>query len=446
MFDYSAEKLQEIAQTALAEAKILGATEASVEVSESHGLNVNVRKTKLETVELTRDKGIGITVYAGKRRGHASSADFSAGSLKETVRAAFDIARYTAEDDCAGLPDSDQIARSFEDFKLYHPWKINAEQAAEIAIESEQAAFDVAPQIRNSEGATVSASQGHFILANSAGFMAGYPYSRHAISVSPIARQGRSMQRDDWYSSENNPRKLAKPADIGRYAAQRALAKLGARKIKTGNVPVLFESPLGCGLMGTFIQAISGGALYRKSSFLLDSLGQQILPEDISILEDPFIKGESGSSSFDGEGVATQKRWIVENGVVQGYMLGTYSARKLGMKSTGNASGSHNLRWNSAKTRRGDNLDAMIRKMDRGLLVTDLIGHGINYVTGDYSRGASGFWVENGKIVHPVEEVTIAGNLRDMYKQIVAIGSDEIRRGNKRSGSVLIESMALAGH
>lgn len=446
MFEYSPDKLRELAQFTLSEAALIGATQAAVEISEAQGLNVNVRKTRLETVEQTRDKGIGVTVYAGKRRGHASSADFSAQSIREVVRAAFDIARHTAEDDCAGLPEPQDMATRFADFDLYHPWAIDAARATEIAISAEQAAFDVAPQIRNSEGASVSASHGQFVLGNSNGFLAGYPYSRHAISVSPIARNGRAMQRDDWYSSENDPRKLADPKAIGRYAAQRALSKLGARKVRTANVPVLFESTLACGLVGTFVQAVSGGALYRKSSFLVDCLGTQIFPSHIGLLEDPFIKGESGSSSFDGEGVTTMKRRIVDKGVVQGYFLGTYSARKLGMKTTGNASGSHNLRLSSRRTRREDDLDAMLRKLDRGLFVTDLIGQGVNYVTGDYSRGASGFWVEKGRIVHPVEEITIAGNLRDMYRQIVAVGSDEIRRGNKRSGSILIESMSLAGN
>jgi PmbA protein len=445
MFDYSPDKLKELAQTALNEAKKLGATQAAVEISESHGLNVNVRKRKLETVEMNRDKGFGVTVHCGQRRGNASSADFSTRSIQEVVKAAFDIARYTAEDDCAGLPEPETLATKFRDFDLFKPWAIDAAKAAEIAIEAEEAAFDVAPQIKNSEGASVSSSHGQFILANSLGFMGGYPYSRHSIACSPIAQQGRAMQRDDWYSSEHDPKKLAKPAHIGRYAAQRALAKLSARKLKTGTVPVLFESPLACGLMGSFVQAISGGSLYRKSSFLLDSLGQQIFPKDISIYEDPFLLGESGSSSFDGEGVATQKRWIVKKGQVQGYFLGTYSARKLGMKTTGNSSGSHNLSLKSTRTQATDNLKAMIRKMGRGLFVTDLIGQGVNYVTGDYSRGANGFWVENGEIAFPVEEITIAGNLRDMYAQIVAVGSDEIRRGNKRSGSILIESMSLAG-
>ena len=356
-----------------------------------------------------------------------------------------DIARYTAEDDCAGLPEPETLATRFKDFDLYHPWQVDAAKAAQLAIEAEQAAFSVAPQIKNSEGASVSASQGQFVLANSHGLMAGYPYSRHSIACSPIAKQGRAMQRDDWYSSESDPIKLAAPSAIGRYAAQRALAKLNARKIKTERVPVLFESPLACGLLGNFVQAVSGGALYRKSTFLLDSLGTEVFPSHLSVLEDPFIRGESGSGSFDGEGVATQKRWIVKKGEVQGYFLSTYSARKLGMQTTGNASGSHNLRLSSSRTKPADDLKAMIRKLHRGLFVTDLIGHGVNYVTGDYSRGASGFWVENGEIAFPVEEVTIAGNLRDMYRQIVAVGSDEIRRGNKRCGSILIESMALAG-
>jgi PmbA protein len=291
----------------------------------------------------------------------------------------------------------------------------------------------------------VYAQQSHFVSANSRGFSGGYPFSRHSISVAPIAGKGAKMQRDDWYSSMRDPKKLAKPEAIGRYAAERALARLNARKLSTRKCPVLFEAPLAAGLLGTFVQAVSGGALYRKSTFLLDSLGQQIFDSHIQIVEDPHVIGGVGSSPFDDEGVKTSKRKVVENGVVQGYFLSTYSARKLGMQTTGNAGGSHNLTISSTRTKPSDNFKAMLKKMGTGLLVTELMGQGVNYVTGDYSRGASGYWVENGVIQYPVEEITIAGNMKDMLRQIVAIGSDTLIRGTKETGSILLESMTVAG-
>lgn len=445
MFEYDEGALREIAHSVLAFAREFGASDASVEVSESSGLSVNVRKGRTETIEQNRDKGLGVTVHVGQRRGHASSTDFSAGALRETVKAAWEIARHTAEDPCAGLPDENTLAQDPQDPQLFHEWPIDVEQALIVAQRAEHAAFDTSPLIRNSDGASVSVSHAHFVLANTRDFTGGYRHSRHTVACSPIARRGREMQRDDWYSSNCDPRRLAEPEALGRYAAERALSRLGARRVPTQRVPVLFEAPLACGLLGHFVQATSGGALYRNSSFLVDSLGRRIFAEHVDIVEDPFLPGELGSAPFDAEGVATQRRKVVERGVVEGYFLSTYSARKLGMRTTGNAGGSHNLRFASRDTRAGDTLEEMLRKLGRGLFVTDLMGQGVNYVTGDYSRGASGFWVEDGRIVHPVEEITIAGNLRDMFGAIVAIGADEITRGTKRTGSVLLGEMAVAG-
>ena len=445
MFQYDSESLRSIAEAVIRRAGDLGASACAVDVSENVGLDVNVRRRRVETIEQTRDKGLGVTVYVGTRRGHASSSDFDLGALGETVAAAYEIARYTAEDPCAGLPDPDTLARDVPDLDLFHPWDVDAERAIEIAIAAENAAFEVSPLVRNSDGASVSVGYGHFFSANSLGFAGGYRFSRHSLACSPIARRGRSMQRDDWYSSHCNPQRLADPEALGRYAARRALARLGARRISTRTVPVLFESPLACGLLGHFVQAVSGTALYRKSSFLVDSLGRQVFAPHIDVVEDPLRRGEPGSAPFDAEGVATRQRKVVDAGAVAGYFLSTYSGRKLGMPSTGSAGGSHGLALTSRKTRRGDDLEAMLRKLGTGLFVTELMGQGVNYLTGDYSRGASGYWVENGEIAYPVEEITIAGNLREMFAAIEAVGADVIQRGNKRCGSVLIGAMALAG-
>ena len=315
----------------------------------------------------------------------------------------------------------------------------------ELARRAEAAAFAVDPRVTNSEGAGVHVQQSHFVSANSRGFMGGYPYTRHTLSVAPIAGKGKHMQRDDWYTSVRDASRMSSPEAIGRYAAERALARLNARSIDTRNCPVLFEAPLAAGLLGAFVQATSGGALYRKSTFLLDSLGKQVLPSHVQIHEDPHIIGAVGSAPFDEEGVRTVKRDVVKDGVVQGYFLSTYSARKLGMQTTGNAGGSHNLSLTSTLTRPGDDFVGMLRKMGTGLLVTELMGQGTNYVTGDYSRGAAGYWVENGVIQYPVEEITIAGNMKDMLAQIVAVGTDTLVRGTKETGSILIENMVVAG-
>ena len=445
MFDYSSDRLHEIAAEVLASARKLGASDAAVDVSESSGLSVNVRKGGVETIEQTRDKGVGITVHIGKRRGHSSTSDFSSKALHDAVDAAYQIARYTGEDDCAGLPDADTLATEFVDLDLFHPWDIGVDAAIELATRVEAAAFATSPQIRNSDGAWVGVSHGHFVAANSQGFKGGYPYSRHSVGCAPIASRGGAMQRDDWYTSSAVPARLADPDKLGRYAAERALARLGARSLSTRKVPVLFEAPLACGLLGHFVQAASGGALYRRTSFLVDTLGRDVFAPHLDVVEDPFVPAELGSSAFDSEGVATQRRAVVTGGRLNGYFLSTYSARKLGMKTTGNAGGSHNLTLSSRLTRQLDDLPAMLERLGTGLFVTELLGQGVNYVTGDYSRGASGFWVEGGRIRHPVEEITIAGNLQSMFRGIAAVGSDVLQRGTKRTGSILIDEMSIAG-
>ncbi|MDD2878824.1 MAG: metalloprotease PmbA [Rhodoferax sp.] len=447
-FAYSRAFFEGLVDSAISHAKKLGATDAAAHASEGCGLSVSVRKGELENVERNRDKSLGITVHMGQRRGNASTSDFSLAAIKQTVQAAFDIARFTAEDPFAALPDEADIAPPQEqrtDLELFFPWAITSEQAALIALETEAAALKVDKRITNSEGAGVSAQQSHFFSAHTHGFRGGYASSRHSLSVSPIAGKGDDMQRDAWYSSQRDALELASPEAVGRYAAERALSRLKARKIATTECPVLFESPLAAGLLGSFVQAISGGALYRKSTFLMDSLGKSVFPKHIDILEDPFIKRGKGSSPFDDEGVRVQARSVVEAGKVQGYFLGSYSARKLGMKTTGNAGGSHNLVLSSRQTRAGDDLDAMLQRLGTGLFVTELMGSGVNYVTGDYSRGASGFWVENGRIAYPVHEITIAGNMKAMLKGIVAVGADTYNYGAKTVGSILVNKMKVAG-
>ncbi len=440
------ELLRDLSLKILQMARDAGATDAASEVSESSGLSVTVRKQDIETLERTRDRAASVTVYSGTRRGHATTSDFSDQALRAAVEKALDIARYTAEDPCAGLPEPHLIARDAPALALYFPWELSAEAAVRLAMTAEKAALSVSPAIQNTEGASVAANHGQFYSANTKGFVGGYPYSRHWFSVAPIAQSGQNMQRDDWYTSDRDPRRLADPEAVGRYAAQRALARLHAKKVATQKVPVLFEAPLASGILGAFVQAVSGGALYRKSSFLLDSLGQQIFPSHIQIREDPLIPGAMGSTPFDDEGVRVRARDVVANGIVKGYFLSCYSARKLGMESTGNSGGSHNLLMTSSRTAASDDLNAMLRKMGRGLLLTEVMGQGVNYVTGDYSRGAFGYWVENGEIAYPVEEITIAANMKDMLKGIVAIGADAICRGTKTVGSILIDEMTIAGN
>ncbi|NUS39092.1 MAG: metalloprotease PmbA [Lysobacter sp.] len=446
-FSYSRDTFERLVDAALAHAKKLGATDAGAEASEGCGLSVSVRKGDLENVERNRDKSLGVTVYIGQRRGNASTSDFSEAAIAQTVQAAYDIARFTAEDPVAGLPDAGDIAAADEqpDLDLFHPWTIDSEKAAQLALACEAAAFATDKRITNSEGAGVSAQQSHFFSAHTRGFRGGYASSRHSISVAPIAGRGDGMQRDAWYTSMRSPDELSAPEAVGRYAAERALSRLKARKIATRECPVLFESPLAAGLLGAFVQATSGGSLYRRSSFLVDSLGKQVFADHIDVLEDPHVRRGKGSAPFDEEGVRTKARKVVDAGQVEGYFLSSYSARKLGMKTTGNAGGSHNLSLTSRRTDRGDTLDEMLRKLGTGLFVIELMGQGVNYVTGDYSRGASGFWVENGEIAYPVQEITIAGNLKDMFLGIDAVGADTYNYGAKTVGSVLINRMKVAG-
>jgi PmbA protein len=438
-------QLEGLAQSVLGHARRAGASGADCEVSESHGLSVTVRKGRPDTVEHNRDRSVGVSVYWGERprarRGHASTSDFSPAAIRQTVDAAAAIARHTAEDDCAGLPEPDMLAREAPDLDLFHPWALTTEEAIDLAQRCEAAAFGVSKNIRNSEGATVSTQHSQFVLANSLGFSGGYPGSRHWLSCSVIAEHKGAMQRDDWYSTSRVPGQLADPVALGRYAAQRALARLGARKIATCQAPVLFEAPLALQLIGHFISAVNGGNLYRKTSFLADSLGKQVFSPLVQIDEEPHEPRGQASTPFDEEGVATRRRSIVRAGTVEGYFLGSYSARKLGMRSTGSAGGHHNLSVGSA----GPDFAGMLRKMGRGLLVTELMGQGVNLVTGDYSRGAAGYWVEGGEIRFPVEEITIAGSLREMFKGIAAIGSDRLVRGGRSSGSILLENMTIAG-
>ncbi|BAO80311.1 predicted Zn-dependent protease and their inactivated homologs [Serpentinimonas raichei] len=452
-FQYHRQQFEALADLALQHAKQLGAADAAVEVSEAAGLNVSVRMGELENVERNRDKSLGVTVYIGQRRGNASSSDFSPQAIRQAVQAAYDIARYTAEDPAAGLPDEQDVATEAPELELFHPWPIDAHEAQQLALRCEAAALQTSKKICNSEGAGVSAQQSHFYAEHMRGgeraragiFRGGYASSRHSLSVSPIAGKGAQMQRDYWYSSMRSPADLASPEAVGRYAAERALARLQPRKIATTECPVLFESPLAAGLLGAFVQAISGGALYRKTSFLTDSLGRQVFPEHIDLYEDPLIVRAKGSAPFDSEGVQTVPRQVLSSGCVKGYFLGSYSARKLGMRTSGNAGGSHNLALRSRLTQPEDDLPAMLRRLGTGLFVTELMGQGVNYVTGDYSRGASGFWVENGEIAYPVQEITIAGNLKEMFLGLAAIGADEFAFGSKNVGSVLIERMKVAG-
>lgn len=444
-FAYSKKQFEDLAALALEEARQAGASDAVVEVSEGSGLSVNVRRGRLDQVEHNADKGLEITVYAGQRKGHAHTSDFSAEAIRRTARAAFDIARYTAEDDCAGLPDADTLAMRSRDPGLYHPWDIDVAGAVELARRAEDAAFATDPRVRNSEGAGVSAQHMHFVLANTLGFRGGYATSRHSISAVPIAGRGADMQRDYWYSSRRDASQLAQPEAIGRYAAERALSRLKARRMPTGQYPVLFEAPLAAGLIGSLVHAASGGTLYRKASFLVDHLGRQVMADHLDLVEDPRLPDGMASAPFDDEGVRTRARRVVRGGRLEGYFLSTYSGRKLGMPTTGNAGGAHNLALSSRLTDPADDLAAMIRKLHRGLFVIELIGHGVNYVTGDYSRGVMGFWVDGGEIQHPVQEITIAGNLRDMLLGIRAVGADVYHGGSRSTGSVLLESMTVAG-
>ncbi len=433
--------LKQITQDVLKLAKVAGASSAETEVSFGTGQNVSVRLGEAENIEYNRDKGVSVTVYFGQQKGHASSSDLSPQALKDSVEAACNIAKYTAKDTFCGLADASLMAKEMPDLDLYHPWNISVEDAIEIAKRCEAAAMTVdKKRIRNSEGAGVSNSESVFAYANSHGFVGGYASTRHSMSCSVIAEENDNMQRDYWYTNARDMRDMESAEYVGKLAGERTIRRLGAKPIKTGNYPVLFEAPLASGFVSSLVGAISGGSLYRKSSYLLDSLGKQIAAPLFNIEELPHIKKGVASSCFDSEGVATKSRKLLENGVLQGYVLGSYSARKLGLKTTGNAGGSHNLIVQST----GQNFTELLKLMDTGLLVTEVLGQGLNMVTGDYSRGAAGFWVENGVIAYPVEEITIASNMKEMLKQIIAVGSDVISQSSKQTGSILIEKMTVA--
>lgn len=428
-------------QSILDEAKKQGATSAEAGLSLQDGLSVTARLGEVETIEHDCSQNLGVTVYFGQRKGSASSTDLSPESIKETVSAACSIARYTSEDEYAGLPDKELLATEFPDLELYHPWSISTDEAIALAIECENAARFYHADISNSEGASVSTHQGISVLGNSLGFLQARQATRHSLSCSVLAQRGDSMQRDYWYSVTRNPLALEPAIEVGTKAAERALRRLESISLTTRQCPVLFCAEMASGLLGALCGAISGSSLYRKSTFLLDALDTQIFPEFVHIHEQPHLLGALGSATFDDEGVATQTRDLVKDGILRGYLLGSYSARKLGLRSTGNAGGVRNLTITP-----GDlNFEDLLKKMDTGLLVTELMGQGVNRVTGDYSRGAAGFWVENGEIQYPVEEITIAGNLKTMFKNIVAIGNDVDYRGNVRTGSILIEQMSIAG-
>ena len=441
-FSYPFTMLQKIARDVLDYARKGGASACETDISDGFGQNVTVRRGEVETIEYNRDKGLSVTVYIGQKRGHASTSDFSTQAVSDTVTAALSIAAHTAADDCSGLADPDLLAREFPDLDLYFPWDLPVEQAIQLAQACEAAAFAVDKRITNSEGASVSLNESQFVYANSLGFMGGYPGSRHSVSCAVIASQNETMQRDYWYSAVRDAADLEQAESVGKKAGMRSVARLGARKIATCEVPVLFEAPIASSLIGHFVGAVSGGSLYRKSSFLLDSIGQQVFAPDIQIRELPRLKKGLASGAFDDEGVATHERKVIENGVVQGYFLSSYSARKLGLRTTGNAGGNHNLILDNGAALE---FSALLKKMGKGLLVTELLGHGVNAVTGDYSRGAAGYWVEGGEIRHAVEEVTIAGNLKDMLLGITAVGNDVVVRGSKQCGSLLIDRMTVAG-
>lgn len=406
-------------------------------------MTVSVREGDIETLEYNRDKGIGLTVYVGQQKGHASTSDFSSSGLHATVEAALSIARLTASDPFSGLAEPELLARTIPDLDLHHPWTPSVEEAARLALACERAALDTDPAITQSEGAQLSTHASQFILANSHGFCEGYASSRHGLSCAVIGEQNGLMQREYWYDSARHRDELASPESIGREAGKRTVARLGARKIATCEVPVIFDPSLSGGLIGHLVHAASGSALYRKTSFLVDALGKRLFPTFFQLNEYAQRPRVFGCAPFDNDGVATQDRCVVRDGTLEGYFLSCYSARKLGLQTTGNAGGAHHLEVTPNHT---GGLDALIKAMGRGLVLTELLGHGINYINGDYSRGAAGFWVENGEIVHPVEEITVAGNLKDMFAGIVAVSDDALPHHSKTVGSIWVDKMKVAGH
>ncbi len=436
------EDLKSIIERALEEARARGASQAEAAVSQDTGLSVGVRLGEVETLEHQRDRSMGITVYFGHRKGSASTADFSPDAVRATVAKACSIARFTAEDACSGLADAALMAREPLDLDLSHPWNVTADRAIEIAKSCEAAALQFDARINNSEGASLGTHQGLHVYGNTNGFVGGYPTTSHSLSCVVLAGTGEDMQRDYWYSSSRDWRELEEAEAVGRESARRTIARLNPRRLSTRRAPVLFVPEIARGLIGHFTAAIRGSSQYRQSSFLLNSAGQQVFPAGFSIAERPHILKAAGSAPFDEEGVATRDRELVADGILTGYILSSYSARKLGLKTTGNAGGPHNLLV--APTLAGG-MDAMLSRLGTGLLVTELMGQGVNMVTGDYSRGAAGFWVENGDVQYPVAEITIAGNLRDMLLGIAAVGDDIDTRGGTRVGSILLQDMTIAG-
>ena len=434
-------QLEQMVEDLLTEAKKQGASAAEAGISSDTGLSINVRMGEVETIEHTRDQGLGVTVFMGQRKGTASTTDFSPQAVRDTVRAACNIASHTTEDPYSGLADAELMARDLPDLDLYHPWDIDVDAAIELGAACEDAALKLDARISNSEGASVSSHNGLQVYGNSHGFIGGYPSSRHSLSCAVVGEQDHAMQRDYWYTTARRADNLESAAAVGRRAGERTLARLGARRISTRQAPVLFQADVAVSLLRSFTAAVSGSALYRHSTFLLDHLGRQVFPEFVRIHENPLLARGLASAPFDNEGVATRAQDFVLDGVLTGYVLGSYSARRLGMQTTGNAGGVRNLAIEPGQLSRED----LLKTMDSGLLVTEMMGHGVNMVTGDYSRGAAGFWVENGELQFPVEEVTIAGNLKQMFSQLVAIGSDEEKRGSIRTGSWLIERMTIAG-
>jgi PmbA protein len=433
--------LRDLVAQVLAEAKRQGASSAEASVSVSQGLSVNVRLGEVETVEHTRDKGLSVTLFFGTRSGSASTTDLSPAALRDSVRAAASIARYTAADECSGLAAPDELAHEVPDLDLYHPWNPGVDRAIALARECEEAARAADARITNSEGASLSSHEGVEVYGNTHGFLGSIPTTRHSMSVAVVGQDAAGMQRDFWYTTARDAGDLEPAATVGRVAAARTVRRLGARKLATCTTPVIYEAPVASSLISHFIGAVRGTSLYRRASFLLDHLGKPVFAPHVRIHEQPFLKKGLGSTPYDGDGVAPANRDLVRAGVLQGYVLDVYSARKLGMKSTGNAGGVHNLTLEPGEL----DLAGLLRKMGRGLLVTELIGFGVNTVTGDYSRGASGFWVEEGEIRFPVEEITIAGNLKDIFRGIGAVGNDVDTRGNIRAGSILIDSVTVAG-
>jgi PmbA protein len=434
--------LESIIAESLRESRRRGASQAEAAVSQNTGLSVAVRLGEVETLEHQRDRSMGVTVYFGQRKGSASTADLSLDAVRATVAKACSIARFTAEDACSGLADEALMARSTPDLDLFHPWDLAADDAIELTRACEAAALGFDARINNSEGASVATHRGLHVYGNTHGFVGGYPTTSHTLSCVVLAGTGEDMQRDYWYSSSRDWRDLESGELVGRESARRTIARLNPRKLSTRRAPVLLVPEIARGLIGHFTAAIRGSSQYRQSSFLLSAAGQQVFPEGFSIAERPHLRKAMASAPFDEEGVATSDRELVADGILTGYMLSSYSARKLGLKTTGNAGGSHNLLV--APTLQGG-LDALLTQLGTGLLVTELMGQGVNTVTGDYSRGAAGFWVEGGSIQYPVAEITIAGNLTPMLKNIAAVGDDVDTRGGVRVGSVLLEEMTIAG-